>query len=248
MQGPSFVNQDIGLKERLLRVLYDPRTSFAAVYQRETTPDWFIPALLATVVGVAVYFVTLPIMLDPDSPELQMQLQAMSEEQRQHYLQSMRDFSWIGVPVGVFSTLVIVGGVLMVLARSLFKSEVTYQQMLIVKGYASLVLIPQWILRTFLVMINDTMVVYTGLGAFVPRDMRQTFEGRVLVAIDCFDFWQAWVLGIGLAAMAGVPTKRALIAVYVLWGLWILGGATVETISSALPVPEQAADGTSLEQ
>ena len=56
------------------------------------------------------------------------------------------------------------------------------------------------------------------------------------------------MLGIGLAAMAGVPTKRALVAVYVLWGLWILGGATVETITSALPVPEQVLDSTSLEQ
>ena len=189
MQGPSFVNQDIGLKERLLRVLYDPRTSFAAVYQRETMQDWLIPAVLASLVGVAVYFITLPIMFDLNSPELQKQLQAVSEEQRQPYLQSMRDYSWIGVLVGVFFTLVIVGGVLMVLARSLFKSDVTYQQMLIVKGYASLVLIPQWIFRTVLVMINDSMVVYTGLGAFVPRDMLQTFEGRVLVGIDCFDFW-----------------------------------------------------------
>lgn len=248
MQGPSFVNQDIGLKERLLRVLYDPRTSFAAVYQRETMQDWLIPAVLASLVGVAVYFITLPIMFDLDSPELQKQLQALSEEHRQPYLQSMRDYSWIGVLVGVFFTLVIVGGVLMVLARSLFKSDVTYQQMLIVKGYASLVLIPQWIFRTVLVMINDSMVVYTGLGAFVPRDMLQTFEGRVLVGIDCFDFWQTWVLGIGLAAMAGVPTKRALVAVYVLWGLWILGGATVETITSALPPPEQVPGNTTLGQ
>ena len=244
MQGPSFTTQDIGLLERLIRVFHTPRTSFAAVYQRETTGDWLVPVLLACLVGIACYYIVLPITLDPDSPEVQQQLQDKTEEEQEHYLQSMWKYGWMMVPVGAFSSLVIVGGVLLLLTRPLFNQEVTYQQMLIVKAYASVVLIPQWIVRTFLTILKKTDQVHTGLGAFVPEEMAGTFVGRVLISLDFFDAWQAYLLGLGIAAMARVSsTKRPLVAIFVLWGLWILAGAGAETFSANLPPPEPAPGG-----
>ncbi len=236
MQGPSFVNQDIGLKERLIRVFYEPHTSFAAVYQRETPHDWFIPVLLATLVGLASHYMTLDIAMDLDAPAVQQHLEGLSEEERKEAIdnrEKIRAHSWMMVPVGVFASLVLIGGILLLLARSLFKSEVTYQQMLIVKGYASLVLIPEWIVRTFLTLVKGSPAVHTGLGMFVPEEMVNTFAGKVLIQIDFFDCWQAWVIGIGLAVMANVPAKRALAAIFVLWGLWIVGGAAIEPSAQA---------------
>ena len=237
MQGPSFATQDIGLFERLIQVFYAPRASFIAVYQRETSHDWLVPVLLATVVGIASYFITQDILLDPESPDLKQQLQHMTEEQQQNYLKGMREKGWMIVPVGTFSTLVIVSGILLLLGRSVFNSEITYQQMLIAKGYASLVLIPEWIVRTALTLVNETGRVHTGLGAFVPEEMAHTFVGKVLISIDFFDCWQVWVLGTGLAMMAEVPVKRAVVAILVLWGIWIVGGAAVESLSTTLPPP-----------
>ena len=241
MDVPSFATQDTGLVERLIRVFNAPRISFAAVRQRETALDWLVPAALAVAVGIACYFATLPITLDPDTPPLQQQLERMTVEEQENYLQGMRQYGWMSVPVGVFSTLVIVSAVLLFLARSVFSREVTYQQMLIAKGYACMVLIPEWLARTLLTLLKKSPAVYTGLGAFVPEELVRTFVGRVLVSLDIFDFWQAWVMGIGLAVLAEVSTKRAIIAVMVLWALWIIGGSAVESVRPPLPPPDPAA-------
>ena len=240
MDVPSFTAQDTGLIERLIRVFNAPRLSFAAVRQRETSLDWFVPAALAVAVGIACYFATLPITLDPDTPPLQTQLERMSEEEQQSYLQGMRQWGWMSVPVEVFSTLVIVSAILLFLARSVFSRDVTYQQMLIAKGYACMVLVPEWLVRTLLTLIKKSPAVYTGLGAFVPPQLAPTFAGRVLASLDLFDFWQAWLMGLGLAVMAEVSTKRAIIAVMVLWGLWIIAGSAVESMRPPLPPPDPA--------
>ena len=244
MDVPSFTSQDTGLVERLVRVFTHPRASYAAVRQRETSLDWFAPALLATLVGLACHFVTLPITMDMEAPAVLEQLDGLSEEERAEAvenMQKMREMSWLAVPVGVFSTLVIVSGILLFVARSVFSSDVTYQQMLIAKGYACMVLVPEWLVRTVLTLMKKSPVVFTGLGAFVPPELARTFAGRILIGLDVFDFWQAWLMGIGLAVMAEISSKRAIIAVMVLWGLWLIAGSAVETMRTAMPPPDPAA-------
>jgi len=237
-----FGQEDLGLPGRLLRVFYAPRTSFAAVVGRESAHDWLLPVLLVCAVGLVSHHLILDITIASRlaAPAVQEQMERMSEEERAQYVNVLRANSWMEVPIGLFISLVVVAGVALALARWLFDGEITYQQMLVVKAYASLVIIPEWIVRTPLILARGTPEVHTGLGAFVSGELARTFAGRVLTFVNFFDIWQICVMGIGIAVMTDAPTKKATIALLVLWAFWIIGGAAVETMASGMPQPGPA--------
>ena len=240
MQTPSFTTQDVSLFERLARIFYDPQTSFVAVRERETSQDWFAPIAMVILVGLMSHFVTIDISHDPNLPEFQKKLEGLTEEQRQTALDNLegsREHSWMQIPVVAFMSLVVMGGILLGLAKSVFQAEVTLREMLVVKGYASLILVPESILRTFLVLVKGSPNVHTGPGAFVPPDLTGTYFGNLMMAINLFDLWQGWVMGLGLAVLASVSKNKALFAIFTLYLLWIVVGAAVETVAPRIPPP-----------
>ena len=237
-QRPSFASgfEAGDLRERLVALFHAPGASFAAVVQRETWQDWLVPVVLVSVVGLLSHFITLPVIADLEAPAVQEQLQRMDEEERKRYVESMelmRTQGWIMVPIGTFTSLVIVAGVMLALARAVFRSEATFQQMLVVKGYASVVVGVEWIVRTLLILVEGTSLVHTGLGVFVSEEMARTFAGRVLIGVNFFDLWQVYILGVGIAVMGAVPIRKAVYSVLVLWGIWVVGGAAVEALAIA---------------
>jgi len=238
--GPSFAQEDLSLLARLLRVFYDPRRSFAAVAGRESAHDWLLPVLLACAVGLVAHQLTLDLQADLESPEVQEQMENMSEEEREQYAQGMqmlRTYGWMMVPLGLFTSLVVVAVVALLLVRNLFDADATFRQMLVVKAYASMVLVPEWVVRTLLMLARGSTDVHTGPGAFVPEEMARTFTGRLLIAVNLFDLWQIWVIGIGIAVLAGASHKKAVLSLLVLWLLWIAGGAIAEGAAPAPPAP-----------
>ena len=241
MQGPAFPAESLNLTGRLLRVFYAPQRSFAALDEDPDWLDWFVPVLLVCLVGVASHFLTRDIAFNPEMQAIKDQLQPLPEAQRQKYLDDMaqmRERGWMLVVMGTFSSLVLVSGVLFLLARFLFSSQVGYRPMLVVKGYASLIIAAEWVTRTALILVQQTPVVHTGLGAMVSATMVRSFAGQTLMAVNFFDLWQALVLGTGLATVAKVPMKKALFAVLALWLFFVMGmGAMGSMALSAAPAP-----------
>ena len=243
MQTPSFATQDITLLERLAKVFYDPQTSFVAVKERETSQDWFAPVAIAILIGLAYHFLTLDITHDPNLPAFQDKLSAMSEEDRakaMDALEASREHSWMRIPVVAFMSLVVMGAILMGLSRSVFQADVNFRQMLVVKGYASMVMVPEWIIGTLLVLGKGSPDVHTGPGAFVTAELAGTFVGNLMVAINLFDVWQGYIIGLGLATLGSVSQKRALVTIFALYTLWIIAGAAVETVAPRVPQPVPA--------
>ena len=239
MQGPAFSSglDDLTLSDRMARVFHAPQSSFQAVRQEQSWQDWVVPVVLMCIIGIASNYATLSVVGNPDLPALQEQLQSLTEEQREQVLENLqmwRQHGWLSMPiVNAFFSLAAMGLVLLAVGRWAFRAEVTLRQMLTVKSYALLVLIPEWIVRTPLILIERTSLIHLGPGAFVSEDLARTFAGRILTGINLFDFWQAWVLGIGLAIMAQIPPKQGIVAVLVLWGAWTLLLAVLGGIAPA---------------
>ena len=230
--GPGFAQEDMSLVTRLSNVLIDPGRCFAAVVGRENAYDWLLPVLLACVVGLVAHHLTLDLVTDLEAPQVKERMAQMSEEQREQYVQSMemmRTHGWMSVPVGMFSSLVLVGAVALFFTRALFDKDISYRQMLVVKAHASLALIPEWIVRTPLMLTKGSAEVHLGPGAFVQPDMVDTFFGRLLIGINLFDLWQVWVMGVGIAVMARAPAKKAIGGLAILLLLWIVVGAGIES-------------------
>ena len=228
MQGPAFPEAQVSLDltGRLLRVFYAPQRSFAALNEDPDWLDWFVPVVIVCLVGVASHFLTRDIVYNPEAQLIKDQLQSLSEEKRQGYLGDLaqaREKGWMWVVAGTFSSLVLVSGILLLLARLVFTSEVSYRSLLVVKGYASLIIAVEWVMRTLLILAWQIPVVQTGPGFLVPETMAHSFAGQTLLAVSFFDLWQAVVLGLGLAALARVPTKKAVFAVLALWLFFVMG-------------------------
>ena len=215
--GPGFAAEDLSLFARMQRVFYAPSTAFAAVRGQESAHDWLLPVLLVCAVGVGCYNLTLDLGAE-----------------------ALQAHGWMVVPVGLFFSLVVVGGVLLMLARSVFQAEVSYRQMLVVKAYALLVVAVEWVMRVVLVLATGDIEAHLGLGLFLSEEAAATFGGRILTALNPFDLWQIGIMGIGLSALADAPVRKATLSLGLLWLIWIFGGVFIEVIGqSALPPPSE---------
>jgi hypothetical protein len=238
--GPGFGVEDLNLTARMQRVFYAPRSAFEAVRGLETAHDWLLPALLVCLVGLVAHYLTLDVVTDLQSPAAQRQLEGMDEAARKQYEESaamLRASGWMMIPVGVFTSLVIVAMVLKVMARSLFQADVSYRQMLVVKAYAALVVGVEWVLRAVLVLATGDPGVHLGPGMLLPEGVAASFTGRVLLTLNFFDLWQIGIMGVGLSAMTDAPIKKTCVALLMMWLFWLVGGAVMETISRNLVLP-----------
>ena len=237
--GPGFAAEDLSLFARMQHVFYAPRMAFAAVRGQESAHDWLLPVLLVCAVGLGAYHFTLDVVTDLEGPAVQQHLEGMDEAEQQRYKESaamMRAHGWMMIPVGLFASLVVVGGVLLALARSVFQAEVSYRQMLVVKAYAALVVAIEWMVRAVLVLATGDITVHLGLGLFLSEGAAATFGGRVLTALNPFDLWQVGIMSVGLSVLADAPVRKATLALVALWLFWLVGGVAIEIIGqSAVP-------------
>ncbi len=227
----------------LLRVFYAPRRAFAALAEDPDWLDWFVPVAIVCLIGAGAHFLTRDIVYNPETPLIKEQLQTLGEQQRQQHLADLgtaREKGWLLVVTGTFSSLVLVSGILWLVARFVFTSEVGYRSLLVVKGYGSLLIALEWLVRTALILTWNSPVVQTGPGLIVPQSMVRTFAGQTLLAVSIFDLWQAVVLGLGVAAVARVPVGKAVFAVVALWVFYVLGLGLLGSMAlaaGAVPVP-----------
>lgn len=220
---------DLGLVGRMVKVFTAPSETFEAVRQRRTWLDWFAPVILVAIVSLVATQQAMPLFQEMQDEAMEEQLQDMPEEQRQQALEVARGAGLIStlvmVPIGTFAALFILAGLLLLLSNFILGGSGTYGQMLAVWGYSCLIGIPSWIVRLPLMLSTESATVYLGPGALLSEEALGTFLGKVVAGIDLFTFWQLCVAAIGMAVVAGFATRRSLIALLVIWALWIIAKA-----------------------
>ncbi len=236
--------EQIGLAERLLRVFHAPRRTFEAIADGGSFPDWVAPVALVTLFWAAHNLAALPIV----TPELAAMQgwEQLTEEQRQTATQGLevwRSHGWLSLPlVNSFSSLAIIGLVLLGICRWMLRADVSLRQTLAVKAYASLVTVPQWILLTLRVRAGDASASPL---IFSPRslltDASSSLLSNFLGALNVFDLWQIGVVGIGLSVMTGQSARRTTGVILVMWLAWIAVGAVMwlawNAVGALAPTP-----------
>ena len=239
-RGLTSVEQ-IGLTERLLRVFHAPRRTFESVADGGSFPDWAAPVAVVVMFWAAHNLAVMPIVA-PETPSAIAGWEQLTEDQRQVAVQGLeawRSHGWLTMPlVSSFSSLAIVGLVLLGVCRLMLRAEISLRQTLAVKAYASLVAVPQWILLIPLVRAGDAAAspLTFPLGALLGDPSASLF-GRFLGAVNVFDLWQVAVVGIGLSVMTGQPARRTTGVVFVLFIAWFALGALAPTAVSQTPTP-----------
>lgn len=230
-----------GLPERILRLFHEPQRVYAAVAARGGGwTDWVVPTALVAGIWAAHNLAVLSVVA-PDAPSEMPGWDSLGEEDREQARQGLlqwRTHGWFSLPaISAFSSLAFTGLVLTGVARWVLRAEASLLQMLMVKAYASLVAIPQWILLTPLVRAGGGATPASfSPAALLPAEAAATTLGLFLAGLNLFDAWQAWVIGIGLAVLTGAPRRRSVAAVLVLWVAWLaLAALTAAVVPSAAP-------------
>ncbi len=237
-RGLTAVEQ-LSFGARLVQVFRAPRRTFEAIADGGAFPDWAGPVALVAIAWAAHNFLAMPF-IAPEDPSSLEGWAGFTEEQRQMATQGLevwRSHGWFTMPlVTSFSLLAVVALVLLGVSRWMLRAELTLRQTLAIKAYASLVAIPQWVLLTLLVRTGDRMASPQSFtfGALLS-DPSASLMGRFLGALSVFDLWQTIVIGLGLASMAGQPSRRTVSIMVVLWLAWAAFGAMAPPPSAEAP-------------
>ena len=226
MEAPQAEMSVVG---RMLRVFYAPSETFEAVSEQRSAADWLVPTVIVAVVIFISTYLTSPIYVAEMMEQMKQQMPA---EQRGEMAgeDAMRISGLIAAPVMTF-VMLFIGAAIYLLVGKLLGGLLGYGQCLAIVAYTSLIAIIQHVVKTPLVLANETMNVQIGLGMFLSEEARKSFGGALLSSIDPFVVWMVVIAGLGLAIVGQVERSRAYAGVAAITLIFLAIGAFFSTLN-----------------
>jgi len=129
----------------------------------------------------------------------------------------------------------------MVISKLAFQAELDFRQALIAKAHATLIIIPEWIVLTLLMLWTGSTGITLGPGIFFDESNSHTFLGRVLIDINFFDAWQVWVLSAAISVFGNIQRLRATVTLGIVWVIWLLVAVAWEGLVEKMQVAQPIA-------
>ncbi|MFC1480927.1 YIP1 family protein [Candidatus Neomarinimicrobiota bacterium] len=206
---------DKGLSRRVLGIFLAPQATFDAVMQSISKADFIIPMILILTVSVGARWVIMPLAYDAQINAVQQNTDLSDDEKDRKYEGLDSWFEKSNEPVsyviGLAATvawLVIQAGVLMFMAMIVLGGSGTFWSALVVVCYAQLINVLGGMIKIPLIMYTQSLKVETGFALLLPRSIDSSMLYRFFHRLDLFTIWMIWVMGIGLASMFNVESRR----------------------------------------
>ena len=226
MEAPQAEMSVVG---RILRVFYAPSETFEAVAEQRSVADWLLPTII---VALAIFFstyLTSPIYVAEAMERIQEQTPA-EQPNVEGTGDAIRISGLIAAPVMTF-VMLFIGAAIYLLIGKLLGGLLGYGQCLALVAYTSLIAILQHVVKTPLVLANETMNVQIGLGMFLSEEARQSFGGHLLSFIDPFVVWMIVIAGLGLSILGQIERSRAYAGVAAITLIFLSIGAFFGTLN-----------------
>ena len=225
MEAPQAEMSVVG---RILRVFYAPSETFEAVAEQRSAADWLLPTII---VALAIFFstyLTSPIYVAEAMEQMKQQMPA---EQRGEMAggDAIRISGLIAAPVMTF-VMLFIGAAIYLLVGKLLGGLLGYGHCLALVAYTSLISILQHVVKTPLVLANETMNVQLGLGMFLSEEAQKSFGGALLSLIDPFIVWMVVIAGLGLSIVGQIERSRAYAGVAAITLIFLSIGAFFGTL------------------
>ena len=231
---------EVDFVERWKSVFSKPETSFLLVAGKERAQDWIYPILLTCLVGVAHFYLTIDL-VDAVADRSQFgQFDEIEDSQYEEWKENSRLYGWTLIPVGHFTSLVFIAFVVMIVAKLAFQAELNFRQALIAKAHATLIIVPEWIILTVLMLGTGSTGIKLGPGFFLEENNINTFFDRILISINIFDVWQIWVLSAAISVFANIQRLRATVTLGMVWVVWLLIAVALEGLVEKLQIAQPA--------
>lgn len=95
----------------------------------------------------------------------------------------------------------------------------SYGKVFTITSFAYLPSVVEYIIKTPVQYISDTIMIYTGLGVLGVGEQGE-FLNSFLNGIDLFAFWRVFIMAIGLSMLYNKTTKTS---ITVMTSLWLFG-------------------------
>ena len=225
MEAPQAEMSVVG---RILGVFYAPSETFEAVAEQRSAADWLVPTFIVAAVGFFSTYLTSPIYVAEAMEQIREQTPA-EQPNVEGTGDAIRISGLIAAPVMAF-VMLFIGAAIYLLVGKLLGGLLGYGHCLALVAYTSLIAIIQHIVKTPLVLANETMNVQIGLGMFLSEEARQSFGGHLLSLIDPFVVWMVVIAGLGLSIVGQIERSRAYAGVAAITLLFLSIGAFFSTL------------------
>ncbi len=226
MEAPQAEMSVVG---RMLRVFYAPSETFEAVAEQRSAADWLLPTVIVAVVIFISTYLTSPIYVAEMMEQIREQTPA-EQPSVEGTGDAIRISGLVAAPVMTF-VMLFIGAAIYLLVGKLLGGLLGYGQCLAIVAYTSLIAIIQHVVKTPLVLANETMNVQIGLGMFLSEEARKSFGGALLSSIDPLVVWMVVIAGLGLAIVGQVERSRAYAGVAAITLLFLAIGAFFSTLN-----------------
>ena len=226
MEAPQAEMSVVG---RMLRVFYAPSETFEAVAEQRSAADWLVPTVIAALAIFFSTYLTSSIYVAEAMEQMQQQTPAEQSGAIEGTGDAIRISGLIAAPVMTF-VMLFIGAAIYLLVGKLLGGLLGYGHCLAIVAYTGLLVILQHIVKTPLVLANETMKVQIGLGMFLSEEARQSFGGALFSSIDPFVVWMVVVAGLGLSIVGQIERSRAYAGVAAITLIFLAIGAFFSTL------------------
>ena len=226
---------------RWLRVFYRPGKAFADLETGQSTAEWMLVLALVMSVVLCAGIVTLPVALERERALIEAEFQSYADlnaDQQSIILREAVEFDHrqliglLAMPASVCFMVFAWSVVGKHCGELIFGKLLPYGKVLPITGYASLVLVPETIVKTSLVLLSGSLDPPIHPGWFLDEAEHETLWSLFLPGVDFFGIWFLFLLVLGLAQTFRGSTKLTWLALGLVWGLWIIIRRTFELLGT----------------
>ena len=226
---------------RWLQVFYRPEKAFADLESGQSTAEWMSVLILVMSVVLCAGIVTLPVALNAERALIETEFQSypdLSADQHSLILREAVQFDHrqlIGLLIMPASVCFMVAAWSVVgkhCGELIFGKPLPYGKVIPITGYASLVLVPETIVKTALVLLSGSLDPPIHPGLFLGDTDPETLWRLFLPGVDFFGIWFLFLLGLGLARTFRGSATLAWLVLGLVWGMWIVVRRTIELLGT----------------
>lgn len=229
----------VNMLGRFLAVFTDPRKAFESIRKNH---EWIVILVLVSVVGLATYQITKPIIQKGVMAQVEESLKSnpdIPEARRQEILDSVAKrfenplWQLLG-PVWMLVVLLVVSGILLFLGNILMGGQANFRDMLNMYALTWLIAIPENIIKVPLMLSKGSMKVETSLALLLSSENSNSFLQTLLGKFDLFGLWQLGLVIFGLSLLCRTSVGKSATAVGLTWFIFVLIQAGLASIGVRL--------------
>ncbi len=226
---------------RWLQVFYRPGKAFADLESGQSTAEWMSVLILVMSVVLCAGIITLPVALNAERALIETEFQSYSDlsaDQHSLILREAVQFDHrqltglLIMPTSVCFMVFAWSVVGKHCGELIFGKPLPYGKVIPITGYASLVLVPETIVKTLLVLLSGSLDPPIHPGVFLGDTDPETLWRLFLPGVDFFGVWFLFLLGLGLARTFRGSATLAWLVLRLVWGMWIVIRRTIELLGT----------------